>query len=78
MDTIMMDYSDEPRRDILCIDAKSLFASVEAVERKQNPLEARIAVVSKPDNNGGLVLASSPLVKKRIWREDWNKDLRNT
>ncbi|GEK92105.1 type VI secretion protein ImpB [Alkalibacterium kapii] len=59
-----MDYSNEPRRDILCIDVKSFFASVEAVERKQHPLEARIAVVSKPDNNGGLVLAASPLVKK--------------
>ncbi|WP_368645305.1 Y-family DNA polymerase [Alkalibacterium putridalgicola] len=60
----MMDYSNEPYRDILCIDVKSFFASVEAVERKQHPLEARIAVVSKPDNNGGLVLAASPLVKK--------------
>lgn len=61
---IMMDYSNEPRRDIMCIDAKSFFASVEAVERGQNRLEARIAVVSKPNNQGGLVLASSPLVKK--------------
>ncbi|GGP16881.1 type VI secretion protein ImpB [Oceanobacillus neutriphilus] len=60
----MIDYSNEPRRDIMCIDAKSFFASVEAVERKQHPLKARIAVVSKPDNQGGLVLASSPLVKK--------------
>ncbi|WP_218672721.1 Y-family DNA polymerase [Oceanobacillus timonensis] len=48
----------------MCIDAKSFFASVEAVETNQNPLTARIAVVSKPDNQGGLVLASSPLVKK--------------
>lgn len=62
--TIMMDYSNEPRRDIMCIDVKSFFASVEAAERNQNPLKARIAVVSKPDNQGGLVLASSPLVKK--------------
>ena len=60
----VMDYSKEPYRDILCIDVKSFFASVEAVERRQHPLKARIAVVSKPDNNGGLVLASSPLVKQ--------------
>ncbi|MDZ7834580.1 MAG: type VI secretion protein ImpB [Alkalibacterium sp.] len=60
----IMDYSSEPVRDILCIDVKSFFASVEAVERKQHPLRARIAVVSKPDNNGGLVLAASPLVKQ--------------
>lgn len=60
-----LDYSNEPRRDILCIDIKSFFASVEAVERNQNPLTAEIAVVSKPDNNGGLVLAASPLVKEK-------------
>lgn len=61
---VLLDYSNEPRRDILCIDIKSFFASVEAVERKQHPLKAMIAVVSKPDNNGGLVLAASPRVKK--------------
>lgn len=60
-----MDYSKEPRRDILCIDIKSFFASVEAVERNQHPLKALIAVVSKPDNNGGLVLAASPRVKEK-------------
>ncbi|WP_440895627.1 Y-family DNA polymerase [Amphibacillus sp. Q70] len=61
---IMMDYANEPRRDIMCIDVKSFFASVEAAERKQHPLKSRIAVVSKPDNQGGLVLASSPLIKQ--------------
>ncbi|WP_078060128.1 MULTISPECIES: Y-family DNA polymerase [Gracilibacillus] len=61
---IMMDYTKEPRRDILCIDVKSFFASVEAAERGEDPLHARIAVVSKPANQGGLVLASSPLIKQ--------------
>jgi len=60
-----MDYSNEPKRDVLCIDIKSFFASVEAVERKEHPLKAMIAVVSKPDNNGGLVLAASPRVKEQ-------------
>lgn len=59
-----MDYTYEPKRRILCIDVKSFFASVEAVDRNLHPLEAYIAVVSKPDNNGGLVLASSPMVKQ--------------
>ncbi|MFL2124668.1 Y-family DNA polymerase [Marinilactibacillus psychrotolerans] len=59
-----MDYTHEPRRNILCIDVKSFFASVEAAERNLHPLEAYIAVVSKPENNGGLVLASSPMVKQ--------------
>lgn len=61
---IHMDYHNEPVRDILCIDVKSFFASVEAVERQINPLESRICVVSKPDQQGGLVLASAPLVKQ--------------
>lgn len=62
---LSVSYVNEPRRDILCIDIKSFFASVEAVERDQDPLEAMIAVVSKPDNNGGLVLAASPKVKEK-------------
>lgn len=60
---ITIDYSKEPRRDILCIDVKSFFASVEAVKRGQNPLNAYIVVMSKPNENGGLVLAASPKVK---------------
>ncbi len=60
---IHMNYDNEPRQDILCIDVKSFFASVEAVERNLNPLDARICVVSRPNRQGGLVLASSPLVK---------------
>lgn len=60
---IHMDYSNEPRRDILCIDVKSFFASVEAVERQIHPLESKICVVSKPNQQGGLVLAAAPRVK---------------
>lgn len=70
-----MDYSLEPKRSILCIDVKSFFASVEAVERGIHPLDSWIAVVSKPNNQGGLILASSPNVKEhygiktgsRVW-----------
>ncbi|MFL2077151.1 Y-family DNA polymerase [Marinilactibacillus psychrotolerans] len=60
-----IDYSNEPSRDLLCIDVKSFFASVEAVERGIHPLESMIAVVSKPNIQGGLILASSPKVKER-------------
>ena len=60
----MMDYSNEPKRDVLCVDVKSFFASVEAVKRKVHPLKSMIAVVSNPENNGGLVLAASPRVKE--------------
>jgi len=61
---IRMDYSGEPRRDILCVDVKSFFASVEAAARGLNPLTAQIVVMSKPNLNGGLVLAASPRVKE--------------
>lgn len=61
---IYMDYTNEPSRDILCIDIKSFFASAEAVKRSIHPLDAYIAVVSRQENAGGLVLAASPLVKE--------------
>lgn len=60
---IHINYDKEPVRDVLCIDVKSFFASVEAVEREINPLDSRICVVSKPERQGGLVLAAAPLVK---------------
>ncbi|WP_338157165.1 Y-family DNA polymerase [Atopococcus tabaci] len=60
---IRIDYSQEPRRDVLCIDVKSFFASVEAASRGLHPLKAYIVVMSKPDIAGGLVLAASPRVK---------------
>lgn len=61
---IQIDYEQQPKRDVLCIDCKSFFASVEAVKRKLNPLKAYIVVMSNADRDGGLVLAASPLVKK--------------
>ena len=47
----------------MCIDVKSFFASVEAVRRGLDPLEAYIAVVSDVKRTGAIVLASSPRVK---------------
>lgn len=59
----LVDFSCFPRRSVLCIDAKSFFASVEAVRRRLDPLEAYIAVVSDVRSAGAIVLASSPRVK---------------
>lgn len=59
----IVDFSHFPRRSILCIDVKSFFASVEAVRRGLDPLEAYIAVVSDLRRTGAVVLASSPRVK---------------
>lgn len=58
------DYSKEPRRDILCIDVKSFYSSVECVERGLDPLKTMLIVMSGADNAGGLVLAASPMAKK--------------
>lgn len=61
---IRMDYSHQPKRDILCIDVKSFFASVESVKRGIHPLDSYIVVMSNQELEGGLVLASAPRVKK--------------
>lgn len=58
------DYDKEPSRDILCIDCKSFYSSVECVERGLHPLKTMLIVMSGADNAGGLVLAASPLAKK--------------
>lgn len=58
------DYAREPSRDILCIDCKSFYASVECVERGLHPLKTMLIVMSGAENSGGLVLAASPLAKK--------------
>lgn len=60
---LTINYSQLPSRDVMCIDCKSFFASVEAVKRKINPLNAYIVVMSNADRDGVLVLAASPKVK---------------
>ncbi len=64
--TDYMDYSKLPRRDVLCIDVKSFFASVEAVRRRIHPLDAYIIVISDFERPGAVVLASSPKVKREF------------
>lgn len=60
-----MDYSPYKRHHIACIDMKSFFASCECVLRGLNPLEEKLAVVSDITQNGSVVLASSPQLKKQ-------------
>ncbi|MCD2256906.1 DNA polymerase [Lactobacillus sp. CC-MHH1034] len=52
-----------PQRDILCIDCKSFYASTEAIKRGINPLASKIAVLSREESQGGLILAASPYAK---------------
>lgn len=65
----VFDYQKEPRRDILCIDCKSFYASIEAADRKKDPLTTKLVVMSYPSDNpkergSGLILAATPAAKK--------------
>ncbi|RDW16505.1 UV damage repair protein UvrX [Oceanobacillus arenosus] len=60
-----MDYSVYPRNDVLCIDMRSFYASIEAVKLGYDPMEVMLAVVGDPNRSGSIVLAASPALKKR-------------
>lgn len=61
------DYATEPVRDILFIDVKSFYATVECALRGLDPLTTLLVVMSTADNTGnGLILASSPMAKKTL------------
>ncbi|MCD5002652.1 Y-family DNA polymerase [Enterococcus saccharolyticus] len=60
-----IDYSQEPIRDILFIDVKSFYATVECVSRNLDPLNTLLVVMSHSDHtDNGLILASSPKAKE--------------
>ncbi len=60
-----MDYHLYPRHDVLCIDIRSFYASVEAMKRGLDPMTALLAVVGDPERPGSIVLAASPALKKK-------------
>ncbi|WP_228414949.1 type VI secretion protein ImpB [Vagococcus penaei] len=60
------DYSQEPNRDIMCIDVTSFYASVECRMRGLNPMTTMLVVMSKAENSGGLCLAASPMAKEKL------------
>lgn len=61
----MMDYSLYPRNDVLCIDIRSFYASVEATKLNLDPMKVMLAVVGDPTNPGSIVLAASPSLKTK-------------
>lgn len=63
MTTPLDDPTRLPSRDVMCIDCKSFYASVEAIRRGEYPLAAKNAVLSRAESAGGLILAASPLTK---------------
>lgn len=60
-----MDYSTYPRNDVLCVDMRSFYASVEAVKRGLNPNETLLAVIGDLSRPGSIVLATSPALKRK-------------
>lgn len=60
-----MDYTPYPRNDVLCIDIRSFYASVEAVRLGHDPMQVMLAVVGDPSRSGSIVLAASPALKKK-------------
>ena len=62
---IIIDYSIYPRNDVLCIDIRSFYASVEAVKLDLDPMKVMLAVVGDTSRPGSIVLAASPNLKKK-------------
>lgn len=58
------DLSKLPRHDILCVDMKSFYATCECLDHGFDPMKKKLAVVGKIDNDGSVVLAASPALKK--------------
>lgn len=55
-------YDNLPRRNIIVIDMKSFFATVECVERNLDPFTTPL-VVAEPGRNGAMTLAVTPYMK---------------
>ncbi|SIS53885.1 DNA polymerase IV [Salimicrobium flavidum] len=60
-----MDDLPYPRHDVLCLDMRSFYASVECIKHGLDPKEALLAVVGDPERSGSIVLAASPALKKK-------------
>ncbi|ASF41016.1 UV damage repair protein UvrX [Halobacillus halophilus] len=60
-----MDYQGYPRNDVLCIDMRSFYASVECMKRGLDPKKALLAVVGDTARRGSIVLAASPTLKRK-------------
>ncbi|WP_121605009.1 DNA polymerase IV [Virgibacillus sp. Bac332] len=60
-----MNYASYPRNDVLCIDMRSFYASVEAIKLGKDPMKVLLAVVGDPNRSGSIVLAASPALKKK-------------
>ena len=53
------------KRNIMCIDLKSFFASCECVERGLDPFKVPLVVANKGQGNGAITLAVTPALKSQ-------------
>lgn len=60
-----MDYSGFQQHEVLCVDMRSFYASVECVKRGLDPMTTLLAVVGDTKRPGSIVLAASPALKKK-------------
>jgi len=54
-----------PKRNILCIDLKSFFASCECIEKGLDPFKYPLVVANPNQGNGAITLAVTPYLKKQ-------------
>lgn len=54
-----------PKRNILCIDLKSFFASCECIERGLDPFKYPLVVANPNQGQGAITLAVTPYLKKQ-------------
>lgn len=60
-----INYKNAPNDNILCVDMKAFYASIELIKRDLNPLEAHLAVVGDKKRKGSVVLAASTALKEK-------------
>ena len=53
------------KRNIMCIDLKSFFASCECIDRGLDPFKVPLVVANKKQGNGAITLAVTPALKKQ-------------
>src|SRR5699024_7629784 len=59
-----IDYELYPKRNVLCVDMKSFYASCQALSMGLDPLTTYLAVVADTNRQGSVVLAASPSLKR--------------
>ncbi|WP_203248783.1 Y-family DNA polymerase [Sporosarcina beigongshangi] len=59
-------YKHLPDRKIVCLDMRSFYASCAAVIEGLDVTKTSIAVIGNKERKGGIVLAASPLLKKKF------------